>query len=162
MPGPPGGVRHECPVRVDMPHLQAEFLSHCFIKHRACPRAQYALGLITWEARLATLGPPLANCCVSASCSQTWGRRLVGVLTRCKPPPFVPGPSAPGSPVVSTTTFIPRRGDAAHGVLESAGCHRCLRAETSREPGERRDARSAWRGWRAVSYLGPVAGSGWT
>ncbi|HKN95391.1 MAG TPA: FAD-binding and (Fe-S)-binding domain-containing protein, partial [Thermoleophilaceae bacterium] len=50
------GCKHECPVRVDMATYKAEFLSH-FWKRRLRPRHAYALGLIYWEARLASLAP---------------------------------------------------------------------------------------------------------
>jgi Fe-S oxidoreductase len=64
------GCKHECPVRVDMATYKAEFLSH-YWRRRLRPRHAYALGLIHWEARLASHAPRVryrsrwasASCC---------------------------------------------------------------------------------------------------
>ncbi len=81
------GCKHECPVRVDMATYKAEFLSH-YWKRRLRPRHAYALGLIYWEARLASLFPPLANLLLQREPLASVGRRAVGVAEEREPPPF--------------------------------------------------------------------------
>jgi FAD/FMN-containing dehydrogenase/Fe-S oxidoreductase len=81
------GCKHECPVRVDMATYKAEFLSH-YWKRRLRPRHAYALGLIYWEARLASRAPSLANLLLQRDPMASVGRRAVGVAEQRKPPPF--------------------------------------------------------------------------
>ncbi|HET7053432.1 MAG TPA: FAD-linked oxidase C-terminal domain-containing protein [Solirubrobacterales bacterium] len=81
------GCRHECPVRVDMASYKAEFLSH-FWKRRLRPRQAYALGLIPWEAKLASRFPRLANFLLQREPFAQLGRRAVGVAAERKPPAF--------------------------------------------------------------------------
>ncbi|HET6548914.1 MAG TPA: FAD-linked oxidase C-terminal domain-containing protein, partial [Solirubrobacter sp.] len=81
------GCKHECPVRVDMATYKAEFLSH-YWKRRLRPRHAYALGLIYWEARLASHAPRLANLALQREPLASWGRRAAGVAEDRKPPPF--------------------------------------------------------------------------
>ena len=52
--------KSECPVHVDMATYKAEFLSH-YYEDRVRPRSAYAMGLIYWWSRLASLAPWLAN-----------------------------------------------------------------------------------------------------
>src|SRR3954466_15584266 len=54
------GCKGDCPVQVDMATYKAEFLSH-YYKRRLRPRSAYAMGLIPWWARMASLAPGLAN-----------------------------------------------------------------------------------------------------
>jgi Fe-S oxidoreductase len=54
------GCKHDCPVNADMATYKAEFLSH-YYEGRPRPRHAYAMGWITWWARLASLAPGLAN-----------------------------------------------------------------------------------------------------
>ncbi len=54
------GCKNECPVNVDMATYKAEFLSHHY-RRRLRPRVAYAMGLIYWWARGATLAPRLVN-----------------------------------------------------------------------------------------------------
>jgi FAD/FMN-containing dehydrogenase/Fe-S oxidoreductase len=54
------GCKGECPVAVDMASYKAEFLAH-YYRGRLRPRAAYAMGLIHWWARLASLAPGLVN-----------------------------------------------------------------------------------------------------
>jgi Fe-S oxidoreductase len=75
------GCKHECPVRVDMATYKAEFLSH-YWRRRLRPRHAYALGLIYWEARLASRAPRLANAAMQA------GRRAAGIATERQLPPL--------------------------------------------------------------------------
>jgi Fe-S oxidoreductase len=81
------GCKHECPVRVDMATYKAEFLSH-YWRRRLRPRHAYALGLIPWEARLASHAPRLANFVLQTEPLATWGRRAAGVAEDRKPPAF--------------------------------------------------------------------------
>ena len=50
------GCKGDCPVNVDMATYKAEFLSH-YYEGRLRPRHAYAMGLIYWWARLASLAP---------------------------------------------------------------------------------------------------------
>jgi FAD/FMN-containing dehydrogenase/Fe-S oxidoreductase len=54
------GCKHDCPVDVDMATYKAEFMSH-YYEGRVRPRSAYALGLVHWGVRLASLAPELAN-----------------------------------------------------------------------------------------------------
>ena len=54
------GCRSDCPVNVDMATYKAEFRSHHYAR-RLRPRAAYAMGLIHWWARAASLAPRLVN-----------------------------------------------------------------------------------------------------
>ena len=54
------GCRTECPMNVDMATYKAEFLSH-YYEGRLRPRHAYAMGLIYWWARLASLAPGVVN-----------------------------------------------------------------------------------------------------
>ena len=54
------GVPTECPMNVDMATYKAEFLSH-YYEGRLRPRHAYAMGLIYWWARLASLAPGVVN-----------------------------------------------------------------------------------------------------
>ncbi|HEX6458062.1 MAG TPA: FAD-linked oxidase C-terminal domain-containing protein [Thermoleophilaceae bacterium] len=81
------GCKHECPVRVDMATYKAEFLSH-YWKRRLRPRHAYALGLIYWEARLASLAPRLANFLLQREPFARLGKRLVGITPERRPPKF--------------------------------------------------------------------------
>jgi FAD/FMN-containing dehydrogenase/Fe-S oxidoreductase len=54
------GCKSECPVHVDMATYKAEFLSH-YYEGRLRPPAAYAMGLIHWGARAASIAPGLAN-----------------------------------------------------------------------------------------------------
>jgi Fe-S oxidoreductase len=121
-----------------MATYKAEFLSHYF-RHRPRPRTHYALGLIHWEARLASRMPRLANLMLQHDPFATWGRRLVGVSEQRTPPPFARQtfrswfaertPPLPAGrrrvllwPDTFTNHFEPEVAIAATRVLESAGC----------------------------------------
>jgi Fe-S oxidoreductase len=83
------GCLHECPVRVDMATYKAEFLSH-YYAGRLRPRQAYALGLIRWEAQLASRVPRLANFMVQREPFASVGKLLAGVARERKPPAFAP------------------------------------------------------------------------
>jgi len=54
------GCKGDCPVNVDMATYKAEFLSH-YYEGKLRPRTGYAMGLIYWWARLASLMPGVVN-----------------------------------------------------------------------------------------------------
>jgi FAD/FMN-containing dehydrogenase/Fe-S oxidoreductase len=83
------GCLHECPVRVDIATYKAEFLSH-YYSGRLRPRQAYALGLIHWEARLASRAPKLANAFTQREPFASVGKRLAGVAPERRPPAFAP------------------------------------------------------------------------
>jgi ferredoxin len=83
------GCLHECPVRVDMASYKAEFLSH-YYSGRLRPRQAYALGLIRWEAELASHAPKLANFVLQQEPLASVGKLLAGVAQERTPPPFAP------------------------------------------------------------------------
>jgi FAD/FMN-containing dehydrogenase/Fe-S oxidoreductase len=83
------GCLHECPVRVDMATYKAEFLSH-YYAGRPRPRQAYALGLIRWEAELASRAPRLANILTQGRPFAALGKRLAGIAAERDMPPFAP------------------------------------------------------------------------
>ncbi len=130
------GCKHECPVRVDMATYKAEFLSHYF-KGRLRPRQAYALGLIYWEARIASRMPRIANLLTQREPFATLGKRLAGVAPERRPPAFATrtfvdwfrarGTRNAGMPRVLlwpdtfNNFFHPEVAIAATEVLEAAG-----------------------------------------
>src|SRR5581483_4348747 len=80
------GCLHECPVRVDMATYKAEFLHHYF-ERRLRPLRQYLLGLIPWEARVASHAPRLANALTSGPLAPL-AKRLVGIAHERPAPAF--------------------------------------------------------------------------
>jgi FAD/FMN-containing dehydrogenase/Fe-S oxidoreductase len=85
------GCLHECPVRVDMASYKAEFLSH-YYAGRVRPRQAYALGLIRWEAQLASHAPRLANALTHRWPFAPLAKRLAGVAPERSMPAFAPKP----------------------------------------------------------------------
>jgi FAD/FMN-containing dehydrogenase/Fe-S oxidoreductase len=83
------GCLHECPVRVDMASYKAEFLSH-YYAHRVRPRQAYVLGLIRWEARLASRAPRVANLLTQRAPFAPLAKRLAGVAPERSMPAFAP------------------------------------------------------------------------
>jgi FAD/FMN-containing dehydrogenase/Fe-S oxidoreductase len=81
------GCLHECPVRVDVATYKAEFLSH-YYRLRPRPRHAYALGLIRWEAELASHAPALANKLLQEEPFASVGKLLAGVAQDRRPPAF--------------------------------------------------------------------------
>src|SRR4051794_12413482 len=130
------GCKHECPVRVDMATYKAEFLSH-YWRRRLRPRHAYALGLIHWEARLASHAPRLANLLLQQEPLAGWGRRAAGIAEDRTPPRFAqrtfkdwyrargPRPGGGRRVVLWADTFNnffhPEVAIAATRVLEGAG-----------------------------------------
>jgi FAD/FMN-containing dehydrogenase/Fe-S oxidoreductase len=83
------GCLHECPVRVDMATYKAEFLSH-YYSGRLRPRQAYALGLIRWEAQLASRAPRLANLLTQRWPFSAVGKRIAGIAPERDMPRFAP------------------------------------------------------------------------
>jgi Fe-S oxidoreductase len=121
---------------VDMATYKAEFMAHHF-KGRVRPRQAYALGLIPWWARMASVAPPVANAVAHAPIISGLLKRTVGVAPEREAPRFAPatfrsawrrrGARNPGrSPVLLwPDTFVnhfhPEVGVAAVRILEDAG-----------------------------------------
>lgn len=83
------GCRTECPMNVDMATYKAEFLSH-YYEGRLRPRHAYAMGLIYWWARLASLAPGVVNLITHAPVVGKLFQRLGGISTRRTTPSFAP------------------------------------------------------------------------
>jgi FAD/FMN-containing dehydrogenase/Fe-S oxidoreductase len=130
------GCKHDCPVNVDMATYKAEFFSH-YYEGRTRPRHAYAMGLIFWWARLASIAPRLANFFSQTPGLSLIARKVGGLTLRRKMPPFAtetfkswfaarPVKNPNGKPVVLwadtfTNNFKVERGKAAVEVLEDAG-----------------------------------------
>jgi FAD/FMN-containing dehydrogenase/Fe-S oxidoreductase len=81
------GCKHECPVRVDMATYKAEFLSH-YYHRRLRPLRAYALGLVPWEARVASRAPRVANALLQTDPVARLAKRAIGVAPERRPPRF--------------------------------------------------------------------------
>jgi Fe-S oxidoreductase len=120
-----------------MATYKAEFLSH-YYRGRLRPRQAYALGLIRWEARLASLAPRLANLLTQGQPFAALGKRLAGIAPQRKMPAFAtqtfkswfaarPSSRAGGRrrvvlwPDTFNDHFHPEVAVAATEVLEAAG-----------------------------------------
>ncbi|HEY7396906.1 MAG TPA: FAD-linked oxidase C-terminal domain-containing protein [Gaiellaceae bacterium] len=126
------GCKSDCPVRVDMATYKAEFFSHYFAG-RLRPLRHYALGLIYWEARVASRFPRAANRLAGL------GKRLVGIAPERELPQFAErtfrdwwvarggcrvesGRRVLLWPDTFNNFFHPETAIAAVEVLEDAGC----------------------------------------
>lgn len=133
------GCKGECPVHVDMATYKAEFLSHYYQANRR-PRHAYAMGLIDWWARAASLAPGLTNFVSSAPGLSQLVKLAGGIAQKRQMPRFAHkslrswyrqrGPRGDGSrgkvvlfPDTFTNRFHPEIGQAAVAVLEQAGFH---------------------------------------
>ncbi|MBX6311739.1 MAG: FAD-binding oxidoreductase [Isosphaeraceae bacterium] len=130
------GCRTECPMNVDMATYKAEFLAH-YYEGRLRPRHAYAMGLIYWWARLASLAPGVANLIAQAPILGKTLQFLGGISTKRKMPSFAPrtfkqwfferGERNAGRPRVIlwpdtfNNHFHPQTAIAAVEVLEAAG-----------------------------------------
>ena len=83
------GCRTECPVNVDMATYKAEFMSH-YYRGRLRPRPAYAMGLIPWWARLASVAPPLANALTQTPAVTGLLKRAAGLAPERPIPRFAP------------------------------------------------------------------------
>ncbi|MDQ2697132.1 MAG: FAD-binding protein [Pseudomonadota bacterium] len=72
------GCLSDCPVDVDMATYKAEF-NHHYFKGRLRPRVAYAMGLIWWWSRAASLAPWLANFFTQTPGLDALAKRLAGV-----------------------------------------------------------------------------------
>ena len=130
--------KHECPINVDMATYKAEFLSH-YYEGRPRPRQAYAMGLIYWWARLASLLPGAANVPGHTPVLSTVFKWLGGIAPQRQVPAFAGqtfrgwwkarGGSSSGArigrvilwPDTFNNHFFPETAIAAVEVLEAAG-----------------------------------------
>ncbi len=77
----------ECPVGVDMASYKAEFLAH-YYRRRIRPRSAYAMGLIHWWARLASLSPRTVNRLAEAAPTSTLIKASAGIAPARSMPRF--------------------------------------------------------------------------
>jgi FAD/FMN-containing dehydrogenase len=132
------GCKSDCPVNVDVATYRAEFLSHYYAR-RLRPRAAYAMGLVMYWARLASLAPRAANALAAAPGISRVVKALGGIAPERGIPRFAPytfrrwfdarrAPRAEAAargriilfPDTFTNFFHPRIGIAAVNVLERA------------------------------------------
>lgn len=130
------GCKSDCPVHVDMATYKAEFLSH-YYEGRLRPMPAYAMGLIYWWARLASLLPGVVNFFTHTEPFAGLMKRLGGIAPQRKIPKFAKKtfrdwfarrPKAnQGKPRVIlwpdtfNNFFFPETAKAAVEVLEGAG-----------------------------------------
>jgi Fe-S oxidoreductase len=130
------GCKQDCPVNVDMATYKAEFLSH-YYEGRPRPRHAYAMGLIYWWARLASIAPGLANFLGQSPVLRDVVKWLGGIAPERRMPAFAPetfkawflrrGPHNRDYPPVIlwpdtfNNHFHPDVAKAAVEVLEAAG-----------------------------------------
>ncbi len=72
------GCKGECPVNVDMATYKSEFFAH-YYAGRLRPPAAYAMGLLMYSARAASLAPRLVNTLTHAPVTSTALKRAAGV-----------------------------------------------------------------------------------
>ncbi|HEX7127671.1 MAG TPA: FAD-linked oxidase C-terminal domain-containing protein, partial [Thermodesulfobacteriota bacterium] len=130
------GCKGECPVNVDMATYKAEFLSHYYAR-RLRPRAAYAMGLVHWWARAASLAPDLANLVTQTPALAALVKAAGGLAPERALPAFAPqtfrqwfrrraapnggGPEVILWPDTFNDHFHPRTAAAAVSVLEATG-----------------------------------------
>jgi FAD/FMN-containing dehydrogenase/Fe-S oxidoreductase len=128
--------RTECPMNVDMATYKAEFLSH-YYEGRLRPRHAYAMGLIYWWARLASIAPGVVNLITHLPVVGKAFQALGGISTKRAMPYFAPEtfkqwwrrreprnqdkPRVLLWPDTFNNHFHPQTAIAAVEVLESAG-----------------------------------------
>ncbi|MEI6350491.1 MAG: FAD-binding and (Fe-S)-binding domain-containing protein [Verrucomicrobiota bacterium] len=132
------GCKADCPVNVDMATYKAEFYSH-YYAGRLRPRSAYAMGLIYWWARLASIAPNIVNFFTQTPPFSWMAKALGGIAPQRRIPKFaketfrewfarrsVVNPH--GSRVILwadtfNNHFFPEAAKAAVEVLEDAGFH---------------------------------------
>jgi FAD/FMN-containing dehydrogenase/Fe-S oxidoreductase len=122
------GCRTECPAGVDMATYKAEFL-HRHYAGRLRPRSAYALGLVPWWARLASLAPGAANGFLRSGLAKWIGgiapeRSLPAFAAETFRKGFLRRDGSPDIllwPDTFTNFFQPEIAKAAVEVLEAAG-----------------------------------------
>ncbi|MBI4543878.1 MAG: FAD-binding protein [Gemmatimonadetes bacterium] len=128
--------KRECPVSVDMATYKAEFLAH-YYRRRLRPRSAYAMGLVYWWARLASIAPALANSVTGARGVGAVARAAAGLAPERALPRFArhtfrewfrrrgphndAGPRVLLWPDTFNNHFHPGTACAAVDVLEAAG-----------------------------------------
>jgi FAD/FMN-containing dehydrogenase/Fe-S oxidoreductase len=120
--------KSECPVGVDMATYKAEFLSH-YYHRRLRPRAAYAMGLIHWWARAASIAPSLVNVATRAPFLSSLIKRAGGIAPERQLPKF------------ASQTFraqFAKRGSAARGQAAQRTTHNAQRASRDPQPATRR------------------------
>ncbi len=75
------GCKSECPVGVDVATYKSEFLSH-YYQGRVRPRSAYAMGLIMYGARIASLAPRLVNAAARTPALGSAVKRMAGVAAQ--------------------------------------------------------------------------------
>ena len=133
------GCKSDCPVSVDMATYKAEFLAH-YYEGRLRPRQAYSIGLIADWARIASHAPSLANFVTHAPVLRIIAKFAAGISQKREVPSFarqtfrswfearahINGNGAKQRVLLWPDTFnnyfLPRTGQAATAVLESAGC----------------------------------------
>ncbi len=83
------GCKADCPVNVDMATYKAEFRAHHYAG-RLRPRAAYAMGLIHWWAKFASLAPGLVNAAASAPVLSSIAKLVGGIAPQRELPKFAP------------------------------------------------------------------------
>ena len=130
------GCKGDCPVNVDMATYKAEFLAH-YYAGRLRPRSAYALGLIYWWARAASLFPGAANMLIHAPLLGKLAKSMAGVAPQRQMPRFArqtfkewfqqrpahnqDRPRVILWPDTFNNYFLPTTAMAAVEVLEAAG-----------------------------------------
>ncbi|HSU33094.1 MAG TPA: FAD-linked oxidase C-terminal domain-containing protein [Bryobacteraceae bacterium] len=132
------GCKGQCPVNVDMATYKAEFLSH-YYDGKLRPRSAYAVGLIYWWARLASLAPGIVNFLSHAPGLSSVAKAIAGVHQKRTLPAFARrtfkdwfaqhrkrnqnGPKVMLWPDTFTNHWHPEHGAAVTEVLEQLGYH---------------------------------------
>ena len=130
------GCKNDCPVNVDMATYKSEFLSH-YYEHNRRPRSAFAMGLIHWWARLASLFPKVANFFTQTAGFAEVFKAVGGVAQERDMPPFaeqtfrewfdqrpprhLDKPKVALFPDTFNNFFKPDTAKAAVAVLEDAG-----------------------------------------
>ena len=132
------GCKGDCPINVDMATYKAEFLSH-YYQGRLQPITGYAMGLIYWWARIASLMPGVVNFLTQTPPFSSIAKMLGGIAQERRIPQFAPqtfkqwfnrhepqnvgGPQVILWPDTFNNHFHPETMIAAVEVLEAAGYH---------------------------------------
>jgi FAD/FMN-containing dehydrogenase/Fe-S oxidoreductase len=130
------GCAVDCPTQVDMATYKSEFLFHYYAK-RLRPLSAYALGLIPWSGRFASMVPRTANGLLHNRITGGLLKRLAGISQERRVPVFATKSFRHGTlakklreqesptvvlwPDTFTDIYLPARGDATVQVLEYAG-----------------------------------------
>jgi FAD/FMN-containing dehydrogenase/Fe-S oxidoreductase len=83
------GCKRDCPVDVDVATYKAEFLAHYYAR-RLRPMHAYAMGLIHWWARLASVVPRLVNVALRTPGVAALVKAAGGIEARRELPVFAP------------------------------------------------------------------------